>query len=177
MKRPMLVLCLSLLAGLPLCAQTDPSPSPATGGDRPLQERIAQLERDLETYQANYARLEELFLRTVALSERLLDEGSELAAGVDEFLAETRGLRNEIDRTLAESKAVIDYLKHKVAVRPTALLEAELSWHILLGGELGLSFVWEPLPWLALRAGAELWYTDAFRPAFPLSVRLRLGLD
>jgi Skp family chaperone for outer membrane proteins len=168
------VACLMFLALAPLAAQDDAAASRNTASP---EDRIRQLENDLRVYKENYARLEELFQRAVTLAQKVIDESGALAAELAEFLKENRELTTEVDRSLEESRAVIDFLKNKVYERPTLLLETELSWRVLLGASLGFSFVWEPLPWLGLKAGAELWYTDAFRPAFPLALRLRFGLD
>ena len=66
---------------------------------------------------------------------------------------------------------------HQTSNAPTLLVTGGVGWHVLLGASAGAYFTWEPLPWLGFKAGAELWYTDVFRPAFPLAVTLRFGLD
>jgi hypothetical protein len=173
---PLVFIGLILLPSAPLAAQTVQT-ADQTRAQARLEERIKVLERDLETSRRKYARLDDLFRRTVAVTQSVLDNSAELTPEVRQFMEETRSLKDDIDNTLAESGLIIDYLKNNVAERPCFLVEIEIAWHILLGGSLGCAFVWEPLPWLGLKAGAELWYTDAFRAAFPVSLRLRLRLD
>ncbi|MBN2353646.1 MAG: hypothetical protein JXD23_13825 [Spirochaetales bacterium] len=163
--------CLMCFVFAPLFAQNE-----KTAGVS-VEDRVRKLENDLRIYKENYAALDALFKKAVALAESLLEKQGAFAEDLEVYLEKNRALTSEVDRTLEESKAVIDFLKNKVYERPTLLFETELSWHILLGAEVGFSFVWEPLPWLGFRAGAELWYTDSFRPAFPLSLLLRFGLD
>jgi hypothetical protein len=171
LKAPAAALFL-LFALAPLAAQEQSAASGAS-----VEDRLRRLESDLRLYKTNYAKLEGLFQDLAALTQKVIASGDELSGEVMTFLEKNRELQTEVDRTLEESQAVIDFLKNKVYERPTLLLETELSWHILLGEELAFSFVWEPLPWLGVRAGAELWYTDSFRPAFPVALRLRFGLD
>ncbi len=178
LMKTMAAAILMLLPLAPLAAQEEPSGKAAAGETgAPVEERLRRLQDDLRLYRENYAKLEALFQELAALTQRVIAEGDDLSGEVRLFLQKNRELATEVDRTLEESQAMLDFLKNKVYERPTLLLETELSWHILFGGEVGFSFVWEPLPWLGFRAGAELWYTDAFKPAFPLALRLRFGLD
>jgi len=166
--------CLMLFALAPLFAQNANTQDTSAAS---VEDRLRRLENDLRVYKEKYAALDELFKKSVTLAQELLQRYGAFTGDLMKYLEKNRALTSEVDLTLEESQAVIDFLKNKVYERPTLLLETELAWHVLLGGELGISFVWEPLPWLGLRAGAELWYTDAFRPAFPIALRLRFGLN
>ncbi len=144
---------------------------------RLLEDRIQVLEKEAARYKAAFEALDRLFLSAVRLLEedRKADERLvEASAGLSRAARETEA---EIERTVAESRAVIAYLKTKVKERPTLLFTGRAGWHILLGASAGAYLCWEPLPWLGFQAGAELWFTDAFHPAFPLLLTLRLGLN
>lgn len=144
---------------------------------RLLEDRIQVLEKEAARYKEAYEELDRLFLAAVRLLEKdeMADEKLvEASAGLARAARETEA---EIERTVAESREVIAYLKTKVQERPTLLVAGRAGWHILFGASAGAYLCWEPLPWLGFQAGAELWYTDAFHPAFPLVLTLRLGLN
>jgi hypothetical protein len=175
MMKPMLLAVLIFLTYLD--SSFAQSPQAAGPSLQLLEDRIDKLSRELDAYKRNYAALDKLFWETLALLEGLYAAGTNLLRKTHDTVAAARTVEAEIDRTVAESREVIEYLKTKVAERPILLITGEAAWHIPLGAAAGAYLSWEPLPWLGMKAGAELWYTDAFHPAFPLVLTLRFGLD
>jgi hypothetical protein len=159
-----------LLAAAPLCAQAAPDL-------RALEERIGRLEGELSAYKNSFAELDRLFLQLAALHRDLSEAANELLAAGREAADAGRAVEARIDAAVSESRAMIDYLKTRVTERPTLLVEGDLGWRALAGAAAGVSLVWEPLPWLGLRAGAELEYSDGLAVRFPLLLTLRFRLD
>jgi hypothetical protein len=144
---------------------------------RVLGDRVQELQRLLENYKNNYAKLETLFWKTFNVADKLLAESGSLKKAAEDFLSQAHDLEKSLDTTVADAHDIISFLKNKTTVRPTALIETGIGYHALLGASATALFVWEPLPWLGFKAGIELWYTDSFRVAVPVELYLRFRLD
>jgi hypothetical protein len=166
-----------ILIAVAFLAAAAPGFAQAAPDLRTLAERINRLETELAAYKKNYASLDRLFLELSALFRESFTADDELLASAREAVREGRAIEAQIDATVADSKAVIEYLETKVAVRPVLLFTGEAGYQVLLGARAGASVAWEPLPWLGVKAGAELWYTDELKLSFPIVITVRLGIE